>query len=82
MKTLSSLLIAMFFSAGIFAQDKMEKKADTQATQTNAHECYMMKDGALMHCMGPKQEAIKADVKLKNGTVISPKGTMTFWVRP
>ncbi|MEO5570333.1 MAG: DUF6799 domain-containing protein [Bacteroidia bacterium] len=41
------------------------------------HQCYMMKDNALMHCTGTDATAQKADVTLKNGTVISAKGEIT-----
>lgn len=77
MKNLLTLIVVALFATTSFAQEsKMEKKADTQ-TPAAGHECYMMKDGALLHCMGEKSEPVKADVKLKNGTVLTSGGVVT-----
>ena len=78
MKKLFVIVAAVMVSTAVFSQD--EKKPQTQtaaspaAEMKMAHECYMMKDNALMHCMGTKAEPQKTDVKLKNGTTISIKG--------
>ena len=75
MKKLITFAIALF-SITAFAQDsKMEKKATTQNVKY-AHECYWMKDGTMIHCMGEKNEPMKANVTLKNGTVISTAGSI------
>ena len=61
--------------------EKKDVKNMDQAPVRNApmkmrHECYMMKHGALMHCMGDKAEPQKTEVKLRNGSMISPDGIM------
>ncbi len=77
MKAIFSLAVAVLFTIGAFAQEsKKEKKADADAKPKYNHECYMMKDGVLLHHMDDKTEAIKIDVKLKNGTVLTPTGNM------
>jgi hypothetical protein len=76
MKKFLTVAVVALFATASFAQDnKMEKKADAKST-TLAHECYMMKDGAVIHCMGEKNEALKSDVKLKNGTTITSTGVI------
>jgi hypothetical protein len=79
MKKLITLL-AVLFTVTAFAQDtKPEQKYDTKTTKQtppNSHECYWMKDNMLLHCMGPKQEPQKTEVKLQNGTTISPTGVV------
>jgi hypothetical protein len=78
MKKLFSLIVVALFATASFAQDsKMEKKADTTTPVKGSHECYMMKDGALQHCTGDNTTAVKTDVKLKNGSTLSPQGVMT-----
>ncbi|HKR07099.1 MAG TPA: DUF6799 domain-containing protein [Bacteroidia bacterium] len=81
MKKLFVIVAAVMVSTALFAQN--EKKTETAPTPATAapvaekrmaHECYMMKDNALMHCMGTKAEAQKTDVKLKNGVTITAKG--------
>ena len=75
MKKLITLIVVALFATATFAQDsKMEQKPEMKPHMKMGHECYMMKDGALMHCMGDKAEVQKTDVKLKSGTVISTKG--------
>ena len=75
MKKLMTLIVVALFTTATFAQDsKMEKKAEMKAPMKMSHQCYMMKDGALLHCMGDNSEPQKATVTLKNGTTISPKG--------
>ena len=70
-----SLIVVALFTTASFAQDtKMEKKPMMKSDMKMKHECYMMKDGALMHCTGDKTEALKTPVTLKNGTMISTKG--------
>src|SRR5258705_3726583 len=81
MKKLFVIAAAVMVSTAVFAQN--EKKTETAGTPSTAkpaaekkmaHECYMMKDNALMHCMGAKDMPQKTEVKLKNGTVITQKG--------
>lgn len=75
MKKLFAIVAAVIVSTAVFAQN--DKKAETtppSAEKKMAHECYTMKDNALMHCMGDKAEAQKTDVKLKDGTTITAKG--------
>ena len=75
MKKVVTLIVVALFTTATFAQDtKMEVKHEMHGDGKMKHECYMMKDGALMHCMGDKAEAQKTSVKLKGGTVISPNG--------
>ena len=79
MKKLFMLPAIVLFTSAVFAQ--ADKKMETQpqpAAKKMSHQCYMMKDGAIMHCMGDKSEAQKTDVKLKNGTMISTKGEVTM----
>ena len=89
MKKLITFIVAGLFTTVSFAQDtKMQDKSYQQdkssqkdaaaATHSKKHECYMMKDGAVMHCMGEKGEPQKSEVKLTNGTVITPDGMVTM----
>ena len=57
--------------------DKTEQAPVRNAPMKMKHECYMMKDGALMHCMGDNSTPQKAEVKLRNGATISADGVMT-----
>lgn len=82
MKKLMTFIVAGLFTTVSFAQDhkadnKSMKKSDATMA-TKKHECYMMKDGVVFHCMGEKSEAPKTDVKLSNGTVISTNGMVTM----
>ena len=74
MKKLIALSVVALFATVTFAQDKMEQKKSSTTNMTMSHECYMMKDGTLMHCTGDKADAQKKAITLKNGTVISPTG--------
>ena len=75
MKKLMTLIVITLFTVVTFAQEsKMEPKPEMKTDAKMKHECYMMKDGVLMHCMGDKMVVQKAPITLKNGTVISPKG--------
>ena len=81
MKKLIALAFVALFSTATFAQNntteqKLEdyKKGNAQGSKPMNFECYMMKDGTLMHCAGGKSVAQSKEVVLKNGTVISPKG--------
>jgi hypothetical protein len=77
MKNLIALLVIVFFASAGFAQDnKMQTQPQTKTTSKMSHECYEMKSGALIHCMGEKEEAQKKEVKLSNGTTISPDGVV------
>jgi hypothetical protein len=76
MKKLITLIAVALFATASFAQEKAEKSADMKASEKMKHECYAMKDGALMHCMGTSAEPQKAAVTLSNGTVISPDGAV------
>ena len=69
-----TLIVVALFSTATFAQDKMESKPAAKPEHKMSHECYMMKDGALMHCTGDKADAQKTAVTLKNGTTVSPSG--------
>ena len=65
MKNLIALLVVVFLTTAGFAQDnKMQTKSETKTTSKMSHECYQMKNGALIHCMGEKEEAQKKEVKL------------------
>jgi hypothetical protein len=78
MKNILALILAVFFTSALAAQDKSTQKADMKKSETTVvkHECYMMKDNTLMHCLGDKAEAQKTAVTLKNGTVINTDGTV------
>lgn len=76
MKKLITLIAVALFATASFAQDKAEKPADTKASGKMKHECYAMKDGGLMHCMGVNAEPQKSNVTLKNGTVVTPDGVV------
>lgn len=89
MKKLITFIVAGLFTTVSFAQDtktqdktyqqeKSYQKDASAATHSKKHECYMMKDGVVFHCMGEKSEAPKTDVKLSNGTVISTNGMVTM----
>ena len=79
MKKLFAIVAAVIVSTAVFAQN--DKKTDTTtptlstAARVTAHECYTMKNNALMHCMGNNNmEFQKPDVKLKNGATLTAKG--------
>lgn len=55
-------------------EQKMERPAN--APMKMRHECYMMQEGKLMHCMGDKSEVQKGEVKLRNGVTLAEDGTM------
>lgn len=75
MKKLIAFIFIAMFATATFAQDtKAVSKADKKSEAALKHECYMMKEGMLMHCTGDKAEPQKTDVKLKNGMIISTKG--------
>lgn len=84
MKKLMTVVVIALFASTTFAQEKkMDAKPETmpkvkaakaEIEHKMAHECYMMKEGSLMHCMGEKSDAQKEDVSLKNGTVVTPTG--------
>ena len=75
MKKLILIAIACMFSVATMAQETKTADAENPADNHPAgHSCYMLKDNALMHCMGTKAEAQEADVKLENGMVITRVG--------
>lgn len=76
MKKLMSLVIVALFSSATFAQESKMQSAPANAPTKMRHECYMMKEGALMHCMGEKAEAQQSEVKLRNGSIVFPDGTV------
>jgi hypothetical protein len=77
MKKLIALIVVVFFTTAGFAQEnKMETKPETKTSTKSAHECYMMKEGAVYHCTGDNQSMMKTDATLKNGTVITRDGTV------
>jgi len=79
MKKLLAIAVAVIVSTAVFAQN--DKKADSTipatstAAEVAAHDCYTMKNNALMHCTGNNNmEFQKTDVKLKNGATLTAKG--------
>jgi|GEM_PF-4696957 len=81
MKKLFVVVAAVMVSTAVFAQnDKKTEPAGTPAQaapaaeRKMAHECYTMKDNALIHCMGAKHEPQTTDVKLKSGVTVTAKG--------
>jgi len=75
MKKLFFIGAALVYSIGLQAQEaKPAPSADPAVDHPKGHECYMMKEGAMIHCMGKTSEAQKAEVKLTNGVVVSPDG--------
>ena len=74
MKTLLIAIFAVLFSTSAFAQaEKQTKPAPKMTTH-----CYNMKNGAMMHCMGTKEEPMTKDATLKNGTRVTTKGEVTM----
>jgi hypothetical protein len=74
MKKIMTLIVVALFTTATFAQDsKGEVKPEVKSDKPK-HECYMMKDGTLMHCTGDKTEALVKEVALVNGTVLTPRG--------
>ncbi len=75
MKKLFFIGAALVYSIGLQAQEaKPARTADPAVDHPKGHECYMMKDGAMIHCMGKTSEAQMTDVKLTNGVVVSREG--------
>lgn len=75
MKKLIVLILIGVFAAVANAQDT---KADKKSEVAMNHECYMMKEGTVMHCTGDKAEPIKSDVTLKGGIAITTKGEVRY----
>ena len=81
-KLIIALAVAVFLAAS-FAQaqtdTKKEAKPAPQASEKKmTTHCYVMKDGAMIHCMGSKTEPMAKDATLKNGTMVSTKGEVTM----
>jgi hypothetical protein len=79
MKKLFLLLSLICSSAVVFAQ--AEKKTTTTTTTITDkypnHECYYMKAGILMHCLGTSEAPQKENVKFVNGSTLDTKGVIT-----
>src|SRR5438876_3497202 len=82
MKKIIGVIVAVMFSAAMFAQAQTDKKVNTKPAQTTqkkmATHCYAMKAGVMMNCMSSKEEAMAKDATLKNGTMVSTKGEVTM----
>ena len=87
MKKLVTLSVVLLFTMGLFAQaEKAATKTSDQAhpatQQNNTHhdmkDCVMMKNGKMMMMKGGKTMPMTADMKMSNGTTISPKGECTM----
>lgn len=81
MRKLMVLMVTVLFTTGVMAQTEQKSTTTTKETTTTTdkttvkgHECYMMKEGTLIHCMGDKAEAQRTNVTLRNGTKITTTG--------
>lgn len=77
-------MLAFFlcFSSGLLFAQTTQKKMESKAAQPEMkhdmkHECYMMKEHAVMHCTGNDATLQKTSVKLKNGSVLTADGKLT-----
>jgi hypothetical protein len=78
-KLLTLVVVALFTTAAIAQDSKVDKKSDAKVETKAAHECYAFKEGKLVHCWGAdKSEVMTTNAKLKNGTTITPAGEMTM----
>jgi hypothetical protein len=79
MKKILLFILPVLMSSALFAQTTKTAttvKSETETATTTGHECYMMKDQTLVHCMGPTSNTQKTEVKLTNGTRIYPTGVV------
>ncbi len=83
MKKLFVAVVAVVFSSVVFTHAQTGQKtkpaiAGTEMKMDDMTHCYVMKDGAMVHCMGTKTEPMKKNIILKNGTMVSIKGEITM----
>lgn len=64
------LIAALFLSAGVFAQEKMDKKMDMKKDHL------MMMDGKMKMFKNGKEMVMDKDMTLSNGTKVMKDGTM------
>ena len=84
MKKLLILVAAFTLSAGVFAQDKMEKKKGKMDHNMNKKmdhkmgmmkDCVMMEDGKMMVMKGGKTMTMDKDMTMKNGAMVRRSGS-------
>jgi hypothetical protein len=78
MKKLLILVAAFTISAGVFAQDKMEKKMGHKMNHKMGmkKDCIMMEDGKMMVMKGGSTMAMDKDMKMANGTMVMTDGSV------
>ncbi|PZR18949.1 MAG: hypothetical protein DI539_15695 [Flavobacterium psychrophilum] len=79
MKQLMILITALFLSASVFAQEKMDKKMkmdkkDQKMDMKKDH--LMMMDGKMKMVKNGKEMVMDKDMTLSNGTTVTKEGTM------
>lgn len=74
MKKVIILATALFFSVGVFAQDKKMEKMDHKMDMKK--DCVMMKDGKMMAMKDGKTMAMAQDMTMTNGSMVMMNGTV------
>jgi hypothetical protein len=75
MKKLLILLAAVFFAAGLHAQDTSKSKM-TSGKSSHMKDCYMMKNGKMVMEKNGTTSDMTEDVTLSNGTMVMKDGTV------
>ncbi len=80
MKKLLILVAAFTLSAGVFAQDKMDKKMDKMHAKGimnhKMKDCVMMKDGSMMIMKNGETMKMDKEMTMNNGTMVMSDGTV------
>lgn len=78
-KLIMCLLVAGAFTTAAIAQDstKSMSSSDKMGKMHQMKDCVMMKDGKLVTMTKDGVTPLTQDLTLSNGTVVSPKGTVT-----
>lgn len=74
MKKIFIIILSVFISVGVVAQEKMAAMQDLKMKQTKDH--VMMKDGKMMLIKDGKMVMMYEDMTMANGTVVSSDGTI------
>ncbi len=85
MKKLVSVIVAVLFTAGVYAQaEKSATKSNTttEQTKTTMHndmhhdmkDCVMMKDGKMWMMKGGKTMPMTSEMKMSNGNTVTTNG--------
>ena len=75
MKRILLFLFLSFLASGLSAQTG---KQDSGNPSSPSHECYMMKDGSLLHCMGDNATPQREMVTFSDGATVTTKGILTY----